>query len=547
MARSSILDPFCRPSRFFPGLARSTAAVCILAPGMVWASTWQFTEISDQIGVTFEYQIEHPHFDTRDAMTGGLAAADINGNGLIDLYIPQGNLANGLLLENQGDGTFSEVSETWGLTVGQGPNIASYATGAAFADLTGNGFPDLVLPGVRGFGLRLYLNNGSEFIEATRDWGLFLELQEQFSVTFADVNGNGRLDLAAAHWNEFEGGQGGYLWLNQGDQLVDVSDDWGLTPVFAEEDFTFTPNFADLNGNGWPDLMIAADFGTSQYFLNQDGEGYLLATTEVISDENGMGAAVADFNNNGHPDWFVTSIYHELPEFPVGNSGNRLYVNDGHGQFADLTETAGVRDGDWGWGACAADFNLNGHLDLFMVNGWSQVNPNFSSAAARLYVNQGDGSFIEQAVELGAGDTGEGRGVVCFDFDRDGDIDIFIQNNRGPGRVYRNNASELGRNWLGIRLRGDAPNTAGVGAVITVKAGDLEQVRQMQIPNHYLSTSPPELLFGLDTEETIDQVRVAWPDGQIDEYNAMPINQWVDLHQSPDDQIFYSRFQTIAP
>jgi len=510
---------------------------------------WQFTDITDEIGVGFQHLLQDSQIDTRDFMTGGLAAADINGNGLVDLYVPQGNTLPGKLLENVGNGTFTDVSEEWGLVVSSGPNNSAYATGAAFADLTGNGYPDLLLPGVRGFGLRLYLNDGEQFEEATVDWNLHLALQEHYSVAFADINGNGRLDVAGTHWTDSgpEPVHEGHLWLNQGDELVNVGESWGVSEFFEDEDWSFTPNFADLNGNGWPDLMIAADFETSEYFINEEGKGYRQVTDGEISDENGMGAAVADFNNNGHPDWFVTSIYHDFTGFPVGDSGNRMYLNDGEGKLIDQTDQTGVRDGDWGWGTCAADFNHSGYLDIFMVNGWNAPNSPFPPAPARMFVNRGDGTFDEKAVELGVGDTGQGRGIVCFDFDRDGDIDIFIQNNRGEGRVYRNNAAQLGGHWLGIRLQGNAPNTAGVGARVTVISGELEQTREMNIPNHYLSTSPAELLFGLGEEEAIDLVRIRWPDGHIQEHTDVSTNQWIVFEQELEDEIFRDRFQAGSP
>ena len=518
--------------------------MALLLTGSVAAAQaeWKFVDITAEIGASFQHHLAFNGIDTRDFMTGGLAAADVNGNGLIDLYIPQGNVLDGRLLINQGDGTFADESADWGILVSRGPNEAAYATGAAFADLTGNGYPDLVLPGVRAFGLRLYLNDGSRFVEATQSWGLLLELQEQYSVSFADVNGSGRLDLAVAHWSEHTVARGAHLWLNDGDRLIDVGHEWGVSQAFEPQDFTFTPNFSDLNGNGWPDLLMAADFEHSEYFHNDNGERYIRATTSVISDENGMGAAVGDINNNGHPDWFVTAIYHEIPDFPVGSTGNRLYVNDGGGNFSDLTEEAGVRDGEWGWGTCMADFNNNGHLDIFMVNGWSDLSPDFSPEPARMFVNRGDGTFDEKAVELGVGDTGEGRGIVCTDYDRDGDIDIFIQNNQGIGRVYRNNAASHG-NWLGIRLRGAGNNTAAVGAVVKVAADNLVQTRQMVIPNHYLSTSPPELHFGLGEHESIHSVQVTWPDGTQSEYGGLDINQWIELVQPHDHDVFSDRFE----
>ena len=525
-------------------LAFALFALLALPANLAAQEKWQFEDVSGQIGVSFQYEVDTGQIDVRDFFGGGLAAADINGNGLVDLYVPQGNTSPGRLLENQGDGQFIDVSGDWNLVVETGANPEAYATGAAFADLTGNGYPDLVLTGIRAFGTRLYLNDGSQFTEATIPWGLALNLQDSWSVSFADIDGSGRLDMAATYWNELSASHEGYLWLNQGDELTDISYEWQVSEAFSNQDYSFTPNFADLTGNGRPDLLVAADFDTSQYFHNVDGQKYQLMTDEVIDDENGMGAAVGDFNNNGHLDWFVTSIYQEdeSGRFTVGSSGNRLYENDGQGVLADATESAGVRDGAWGWGTCAADFNNSGYLDLFMVNGWNAPDIDFPESPSRMFVNQGDGSFHERAVELGLDDWSSGRGIVCFDYDRDGDIDIFVQNNQDSGRVFRNNASDLNNHWLGVRLEGQGENTAAVGARVVLETPSGTQVREMAIPNHYLSTSPPEVHFGLGPDPTIESLTVHWPGGGVTEHREIEPNQWKSIEQ-PEDGLFSDRFE----
>lgn len=494
-------------------------------------SDWKFEDITASLDVDWRFVLSSDHLDGRDMMTGGLAAADIDGDGWVDLYIPRGDRLPGLLLKNMGDGTFRDAAAKWNLLV-SGDNPMSYATGAAFADIDGNGFPDLILGGIRQFGLRLFLNDGREFRRAEADWGLDADLQDQFSIAFADVDGDFRLDLAVGHWNMHhpQGSRGGHLWLQTDSGFVDASDAWGIAETFLSEDFSFTPNFVDLTGNGWPDLLIAADFGTSKVFHNIDGTRFKNVTSAVISDQNGMGAAIGDFDGDGRPDWFVTSIWSELytVEPEAGFSGNRLYRNSGAGVFEDVTDPAGVRKGYWGWGACAADFDNSGKLDLFHVNGFMPED----RQASRLFINAGNARFVEQSEARGIADYGQGRGIVCFDYDRDGDIDVFIQNNGEAGRVYRNTASENGNHWLAIRLRADAPNTQGIGARIELTAGKRTQLREMTIPNHYLSTGPAELHFGLGQTARAERLQITWPNGQLETYRDLPADRWLTIHQA---------------
>lgn len=509
----------------------------------VAADDWRFEEVAAAIGASWNHGLVHGPIDVRDFVTGGLAAADIDGDQWVDLYVTRGDAAAGLLLRNLGDGRFVDVAADWQLLIGAGDNESAYASGAAFVDVDGDGRPDLLLTGIRGFGLRYFHNDGERFSEQTSAIGLAGDSSDQYSLSAADIDGDQRLDLAVGHWdNSQPSGGDAQLWWNQGGLLLRAAAAWGVSAAFAQGDYSFTPNFADLDGDRRPDLLISADFGTSQVFLNAAGQAFDNITSAVISDQNGMGAAVGDIDNDGDPDWFVSAIWDAKPPPGAlwGSSGNRLYRNDGLGGFSDITDAAGVRQGDWAWGACMADFDLDGYQDIFQVNGWNPVQSPFQADPARLFINQRNAGFAEQAESRGIADRGQGRGIVCFDYDRDGDIDVFINNNQGIGRVYRSDASStLGRHWIGIRLHGRSPNSAAIGARVQLRAGDLWQTREIAIANHYLSTSPAELLFGLDGHTSIDRLSIDWPNAQTSHYFNIATDRWLTLTQ-PDPDIVHA-------
>ena len=188
----------------------------------------------------------------------------------------------------------------------------------------------------------------------------------------ADYDRDGDLDLFTARWGTLDGGAeangaphpASHLWRNNGDLTFTAIDQMaGLAGLQTFPDNTFTPNFADINGDGWPDLLVVADFGESRVFLNQRDGTFRDATTDVISERNGMGAAVGDYDNDGDLDWFVSGISdpNGIPEGNWGANGNRLYRNRGDGSFDDATDEAGVREGYWGWGSCFADFDNDGY------------------------------------------------------------------------------------------------------------------------------------------------------------------------------------------
>ena len=427
-------------------------------------------------------------------------------------------------------------------------SMARRAPAPRFGDWDGDSWPDLFIGGVKSTAPRLFRNlGGDSFVEVTVASGI-IGGRNTFSCSMGDYDRDGDLDLFLARWGWHDDpcvdACAGHLWQNDGDgHFTDVDSETGILdlghPADPDlQDYSFAGNFADINSDGWPDLLVASDFGLfselgrSRVFLSQgDGTFEDVTDPQVITDENGMGAAVGDFDNDGDLDWFVTSIY-DAPPVDVDlrfRTGNRLYRNTGDMDrpFEDVSEGAGVRLGYWGWGACFADFDNDGHLDIFHVNGWKH-SP-WLEDPSRLFLSNRDGTFRERAAEAGIVDTGQGRGVVCFDYDRDGDIDIFAANNFGPPNLYRNDTSNE-RRFLSVSLsEGEGKNFYGVGAHVHATAGGVTQMREVRVGSNYASQQPVAVHFGLASADVVETLEITWPNGDRETHREMPANRFLNL------------------
>ena len=499
------------------------------------AGTISFTRV-DASGLNRAHSTAENKSDTAPFISGGLAAADVDKNGFVDLVVVGGSSEPNHFYFNEG-GVFEEKGAELGI------DIVNWGSGPAFGDIDGDGDLDLFIGAVEGDPVYLFENQEGQFIDITASAGITLTADNTMSGTFYDYDRDGFLDLFLTHWQvgRYPGQDTETVWRNNGDLTFNnTSIETGISQSLIEgpTDWSFTANFSDIDGDGDGDLLMASDYGESQIFRNNDDGTFTRITDrDVIVDQNGMGTAIGDFDNDGDMDWFVTSIHNLEMTGTDGDIertlfGNRLYRNDSNGLFSGYSVLSRISNGGWAWGACTADFDNDGLLDIFHVNGWVD-GPlgEFASDQVRFYHALGNLEFKERASAVGLNDNGQGRGVACFDIERDGDVDIVISNNPrddGDGSIdifnsqiggdnlvlYRNDSVNQ-NNYLGVRLIGSGANSFGIGAHISavVPSGE-QQVREMGGSNNYVSHNPFEVHFGLGSE-TQAEVTITWPDGSI--------------------------------
>lgn len=468
-------------------------------------------------------------------MIGSAAAGDFDNDGWTDLYVTRMQAPN-LLFRNLGDGTFEEVGAVAGVSV------VADSSSAMWGDVDDDGDLDLLLHRVNNSSL-LFLNDGPlGFREVSAQFGPGIIGAELTGSAFGDYDLDGDLDLHIVGWNN--SGQLNRLFRNLGgEQFVDLTVGSGaLCPGMLG----FSSGFADMDGDGWVDLVIAADFETSRLLRNLRNGAFadITAAAQVGTDENGMGSAIGDVDNDGDLDWFVTSIYDPNVQCtPFGcntgwrGGGNRLYLNNAAAQFTDGTDLWNVRDGAWGWGASFLDFDNDGDLDLTVTNGqdftWTTLEDRFHGQPARLWRNDG-GVMTDIALSCGFEDYGFGKGLLVFDYDRDGDQDVFIVNHAGRPKLFRNQGGNQWP-WLQVELRGRATNFFGLGAVVRVQVepDGPWQMRLMAANSNFMGQNELAVHFGLgEKASTVHAVRVEWPvSGLVQILQGIAANQRILIEE----------------
>ncbi len=499
-------------------------------------------------------------------LTGGVAAGDYDGDGWDDLYVIGGDLGQSKLYRNLGNGTFEDVTSSVGMST-----VSGRIAGAVFADFDGDNDLDLFLGGILEESPRLMrndINTTGVFTDvfSTAFPGYDVEFAPNaFGASFGDINNDGCLDIYIPHSLTPHGpsprlkttdGSSQHLWKNDcNGQFIDISvssqisllyDDPNV--IYGVKDQSFTGNFTDINNDGYQDILVTGDIRTSLVLINQGNETFTNMTDrKIINDLDAMGSAVGDIRNDGVIDWFSSNI-------GSPSNGNKIYYGQGNGHFINGSMNSGLTEGHWGWGSCFIDVNADQKIDVFHVNGfYFSNNPNpasnsghFFDTPAALFTANGDGTFSESASKFGIDDINEGRGVSCFDYDKDGDLDIAISNHKGPFKLYRNDIIKKGINFLNVRLIGFEGNPQGIGAKVIVQSHNPNEegflLKEIYSGNNFVSSNPASAHFILGQWEGPFSVSVQWLDKQQKVTKNIQKNQFLTINAS-DRYIFKSNFE----
>jgi len=495
-------------------LAAAVFATTVLAAAAS-AGTPAFSDHTAASGIS---AVQQPLFG--DLYLAGGTVGDFNGDGFQDIYYATGGGAPDRLYLNNGDGTFTDRAAAAGIAA---PNLS---TAAAAGDYNNDGRLDLFVTslgpasGAEPNAHRLYRNDGNDadgvpvFTDVAGPAGVdgFGSNIDGYGAAWGDYDLDGDLDLAVAG---FYRPQNNRVYRNNGDgTFSDRNSQLGLQNLTSAM-VGFTPRFADMDGDRYPELIWIGDFGTSLYFRNNGGLSFtdVTASSGTALGFTEMGSTVADFDRDGDFDFYVTTI-----------GSNNLYLNQGGHAYINTPRAAS--NTGWGWGTAAIDFDHDGMVDLVAT----------SQTGERQYAyrNAGNAAGAPQWVDVtfssGFVSTVSGRGLSTLDLENDGDQDVVIYPWQGPLTVLRNELDQSAgdSNWIRVLLDpGDEPGIApdGVGSVVTVTAGGSTQTGRIDSGSNYLSQSEMSAHFGLGTATVIDELTVEWTNGDVTVLEDVPANQ----------------------
>lgn len=486
-------------------------------------------------------------------MGNGMAIGDYDNDGDLDIYLlgqmghPNRLFRNNLDLGSPG---FTEVSAAAGVA------CDGMSRTAAFVDLDNDGWKDLVVlndddGGDVYPGSVIFRNNtDGTFDDVTAGSNFPATGLIRGGMAVADYDGDGLLDLYVANWGQETGG--GFpalpghnlLFRNLGGFTFADSTDPSELKILARD--SFQPLFHDFDEDSDPDLYIALDHTSDEFYRNR-GDGTFIVNTATVGTThigNDMGSACGDIDDDLDLDIYVTNITD--PDLFFGTTqGNALYVNEWDTlstlHFTDEATARGVEDTYWGWGVKLTDVENDGDLDIVAVTGFDQFvflaglpGSTLLNSPMVLFVNDGSGHF-SKVTTAGIGGGDDSRGLASIDYDRDGDMDLIVTNIQEPVRLLENVSTQPG-NWLGVRLvQAPGGNRDGVGATVFYTVGSLTRRRDMIVSDSYLTGSPPEIHIGLGTSTQIDQLTVRWTDGTQSVYSNIAANQNVVFSQASPD------------
>lgn len=575
-----------------------------------------FTELSPKdTGISFKNLVrESEEFNVLTYgyfyQGGGVAVGDINNDGLPDLYFT-GNMMASKLYLNKGNFEFEEITESAGAAA-----AGLWNTGVTMADVNGDGLLDIYICRSAANDPErrrnvLLINNGDlTFTDKAKEFGLD---DPGFSTqaSFFDFDRDGDLDMFLlnhstqeyAGFSRIDGNfkqrkgefLGDKLYRNDNGKFVDVSEESGI--IGNVLGFGLAVTVTDVNQDGWPDIYVSNDYNEEDYlYINQQDGTFLESVKQYMGHVSlfSMGADAADLNNDGLPDIITMDM---MPEYTFNQKAilgpenydkysellakgfypqtmrNMLHLNQGNGYFSEIGQYAGISQTDWSWAVLAADFDNDGWKDLFVANGYARnyldmdflnymvserIRSTQGSAGKEdalieligkmppiyvenyLYHNNGDLTFTNRAKEWGITGMTVSNAAAYADLDGDGDLDLIVCHTNDPVSIYRNNSERLfDRHFLKVKLKGEGMNTSGIGARVQLYAGDRIFHQELMPVRGYQSAVDHELLFGLGDLLNLDSLEVWWPDGRFQHLSNPVVDTLLVLDQR--ESVIYSK------
>ena len=518
-----------------------------------------FTDVAAKSGIDFSYTFGDYHYENILESSGsGITVFDYNNDGLMDLFMMNGTYLEGIsdeggkgfkdsrdkLFKNKGDGTFEEVGKQAGI------DDLQWSMAAGAIDLDGDGFEDLFL---LNYGSNVFYHNNGDgtFSDITKKLGLAgPEKLNGFTkwsigVSFWDYNLDGRLDAMVGNFLAFDPA---YIstqtpgmmphpseYKGQASMLYEQQEDGSFNEV-TEKNGLFFPDSKcmgltvfDYDDDSDLDIFQANDHQFNYLFRNENGKYKEVGVASGVAanskgqETGSMHATLGDVDGDGLLDIFVSDLKY-----------GALYRNKGNGLYEDITERSGVAGpmaGKGGWGAALFDYDNDGDLDLITANGTAEE---LILQYPLLLENDGKGNFKDVGKLHGDyfSTKRSGRGLVVWDYDNDGDMDICISHvDLTASAVLLRNDGGNRNNWIGLSLRGIQGLASGIGAKVTVRTGTKTQVLVNQWTSGYLSNKEPRIHAGLGDQVLIDELRIQWPDGTEEVYEKIEANQYLDFIQ----------------
>ena len=544
---------------------------------------------------------------------GGVSIGDINKDGLSDIYFT-GNMVGSRLYLNQGDFKFKEIAKQAGVFA-----EGLWNTGTTMADVNGDGLLDIYVCRSAASNPEkrknlLFVNNGDlTFTEKGSEFGVD-DSGYTTQGAFFDYDNDGDLDLYILNHSVLEystlGKMTRYhkklkneaysdkLLRNDNGRFVNVTDDSGLISNILG--FGLGIALSDINNDGFIDIYVSNDFNEQDYLYLNNGDGTFKEGLENYIGHTplySMGSDIADINNDGFTDIMALDMLPEGNHRIKMTSGpdnyeklnhlkqngfynqtmrNMLQLNRGGDYFSEIGQFSGVSNTDWSWASLFTDLDNDGYKDLFITNGYKKdytnmdflnyivqekINERKNNVKIKLtelidkmpsileenytYKNNGDLTFTKMNVDWGIDQKTFSNAAAYADLNNDGQMDLIVTNLENQAFIYRNNSKKFSQNnYLKIALEGMGKNSMGIGAKVKVKAGGMTQTQEMFNTRGYQSSVDFNLNFGIGKSKTIDQVEVIWPNQKKQIITTVQPNQKLTLFQK--DATLYVEGNKVA-